>query len=990
MSLSHTLKLSPLNSYSMGLWNNVISSNSAILYSSDFLSDDRTQQDTAAASLVHDPAISHPNVAGNGAMVFGAAGEAWASSSWRVDVDPLRDVLLVAAWNHSRNTAGLTGFVYFQYRDASDNVLETESFQVVDGNTLHIFQPTPHVDADHIRISLQIVGNNVDPNPTRLALCGLYVYDVTGIAGVPVPSGSQPHFYAEQGYVGTPMPAIDVAAMFTGTDGSTIYGYAGPEPHSWNGSQLTITPAAETSGGWSDGTVTREITARNGTLTEVDTADLTIRVDADPALLTALSIPTQRIELGKPMVPIYWESHISGGAWPITVEVLSTPSWVNSEPNGLLVSPEADTIETTSAQVRLTDAKGDVVTLTFPLEVIAVRDRTADHVVPDGSDLAVFIAARGLGLVYELTPGNSYTWGNMYGLAIAGDSLNPTIIRGSAMTDVGGLSLDECYGMTFENLRFGRSAEPSTRYVFTVTCKPETTSDIIFNDCEFEAFEKVIDPDEVGAGWLTTDAFAYYGSGLSLSQRSIAVNCLATKCYEGFGLTGSEAGLYNCESRAVRDDGAIMNIGRGQVIHDHTIRGFGGNYTSSDHRDLLQAFNDNKANSALRMEGMFGSCFGPQGLSEAQGVHIDHDGWDRVDRTFSRTITAIYNGVYIRNSVFLGGQQTQGLMMERMIAEVDRAVVLSHPDHPNTSSDMNTRIRRASEVQISNSIYHGLDIIQPDNSTVMVTNSVDMDAAGAPAYTDIFPNWNNTGLSYEDPCDAVANGQPASAARFWIDPASAWSIANPLIGPSWLRDGIGPKRYSGGTPDPMTYTAGVVAASGYRGATVTVALPAHAAGDSLFIPYRHSDAGDPAAPAGWTKVNVGLYWGVMYRIADGTETSVDIVSAVAGNTYLQSFAVHGGSSAIRASAVVSDSMTNQPTRTIEAQTVAAGGTSLAFWWSYAGFSTTSATPALITDGNLFKVAFIPGEAAGAASERTTTYNPSTVYVASAGFVVDPA
>ncbi|MFV2038241.1 MAG: hypothetical protein ACC646_11695, partial [Paracoccaceae bacterium] len=184
------------------------------------------------------------------------------------------------------------------------------------------------------------------------------------------------------------------------------------------------------------------------------------------------------------------------------------------------------------------------------------------------------------------------------------------------------------------------------------------------------------------------------------------------------------------------------------------------------------------------------NCFmSAAGISAVQGLFLDQDGWPTSPMTEAYT-TADF---VVRDTVVLAGTN-HGFHFERVLRGIAaRIVVLPHPDVAFANQGVLTH-RRASQIDFTDTLYNKIvgdaqGAVSDWSHLISFTNSI---SAVGLTMADIFPNWNNTGLSYEDPREAVANGAAASAARFWIDPAGVWNTTgnNAAIGPGWLRDGL--------------------------------------------------------------------------------------------------------------------------------------------------------------------------------------------------------
>lgn len=769
-----------------------------VLYYSSFAADQSADPefDSVPASFVHDPGVSFAGDDVNGAMRWGdTSGESNATCIIRVPVAPNRQHQVLIRSTYVNN--GNINPTYVELFDASGGSLWNAG-DVGAGEIL--LTVPPHASASYIQFFGRIKGANTGGSLYWLHEFG--VWDITSSGGFPGRSTLNPMFWAEQGYVGTPMPSIDVASAFTGA--ITSYSYDGPEPHSWAGSFLTITPGADTGG-----RVSRSISALNNTLESVDTLDIEIVVDADPGTMIDAGVNLDwTIEAGRPIPAIDFNRRVSNAAFPLSFAVNSKPSWVTIETNGVAhgrapSSPEMSTL----LSVDVTDARGQVVTITAQFNIIAERDRNPVDLVTinPGTTVRDAVLANPTKRMFKLADGN-HIMGNDFNLFNGADQANPYVIWGGpgAVFGNGIGSMDSTnenlilqgFTLGLDSAGDGDTKDDMSRdqiaveqganhvYLYDLTVQGNTIS-----------LGSPITPDvstnSQGKFWRNDAEFVFNGNGLGVGGFfGVAHNCTISDVYDGLSIRDAyETTVEDCIVQNCGIDGFIVTVSEAVVVKGCASYVHQGNYHDGTHRDLIQTFHNNDPKPKRHV--FIDNFVSTGGMDEVQGHLLDSDGFSGSSKTLE---DGTNHQIIFRNHVAFASTGAHGMELERYTqGTIERAIVLPHPE---TTNDAHVNFRFISQITLSDSLYHGMigngDALDQSLDLSTISGSIDMEAGGAPAFADIFPNWNATGLTYEDPRHAVANGQPASAARFWIDPAGTWNTtsSNAAIGPSWLRDGV--------------------------------------------------------------------------------------------------------------------------------------------------------------------------------------------------------
>jgi len=747
----------------------------------------------APASLVHaSGAVFADDV--TGAMVFGTYGANFETavirSAWTVG--RIAEVYNIAVISGSGGNS-MTRTVSF--KNAGGTTLATYNLPSTNAGQFNTPAAPPNTAFCDVSFILRGLNNTSAVTPRKITIHYVGVADVTDSGPSPNYTARLPQSWADYGYTDRANPPVDFAMSFTGP--ITHYSYEGPEVHSWAGSVLTITPNAVVSP-----SVKRRVRAHNGALASRGFSSLWVNVQAAAPTISlnpAVIMPTVfRVEVNRPIAVMDPAYYVTGGAKPFTYSVVSgKPSWVTVEDFGTAWGIAPATAQTLSNMtIRVTDARGQFVDVVFPIEVIATRSRTPYATIAPTLDLKTAIGANKLaGRVFQLQAG-TYAMGNWYQF-FQGTPEDPMIIRGVGPTTImsGQSTFNGSGGVLFENMRFTRLTAPEKESDATLSFRK--SFDMTIYDCEIEAYQQTLtrgDIDAVAATnpYQTADMFVYSGGGIHVSGvRCTMDKCTVSKVREGV-TANIGAGL--CIARSVvsdiGDDGINIAQSEGVVIVNCRAAGYSGNHQETEHRDCSQSHGDHlPVPKRVVLQNNF---YSGKGIPHLQGWFFTNAG--QAGRADWRLDDAM-NGWRVRDCIVLSGSN-YGLSFSGMYdAQFSRIVAINHPDY--TGGLIGTIDHKlASKASITGAVYESLTGGAQDtylgnwSHLVTLTASVQtVGGGGATAYATIFPNWANTGLAYEDPREAVANGQPASAARFWINPAGAWSLANPNIAPSWLRTG---------------------------------------------------------------------------------------------------------------------------------------------------------------------------------------------------------
>jgi len=765
-----------------------------ILFSDAFATADKIAEFATPAAWTHNAALTNAADLIPGAIQFGTA-LPLATSETHIISKPFAAGRIMEAYIIASASAGTTLRVTLRLKNAVGGTTWSQAItSALNGFTVITPAAPAGTVAAEMIFELRGIAGNLD-GVRKLTLHKLKMVDITDSGPTPIYNNATPQHNSPHAYLGEQTLGIDYAVAFTGT--VTHYGYSGPEPHTWTGSILRITPDAEISP-----TASRFITAFNGPLESNAACRLYLRVYPTPAVL---SLPLDQtpildaIEVDRPMRVIHPQSAVSGGVEPYTYSVTNKPDWVIQEDHNDLffgiapATPQA----LVNMVVRVTDQRGDFVDVTYPIQVVATRSRTPFITIAPTLDLKTAIGAnKGNGRVIQLQAG-TYSMGKWYRFHI-GDPANPMIIRGvgNATVMTGALATDECEGLIFENMACRFTTRPAiynTTGVFSALGRYNR-----YYDLDVEGWTE---PITDLTGWLRPELYAHEGVVKVFGTGMVVDNMSVRKVQSGFGCVGREIGIYRSNLRLIRDDMVNASQIKGLVIYRTNGYTFDGNHNSGEHRDFFQSMGDN---SPGVHEVTLYECFFSGGQAViagianegVQGCYIENDGYNynaTRNPLQGNTIERANTRFRIRSSTFFAGSNYGMYFFGHVDCKADRCVAIGHPEQ---MSGKISALQNAgmSEVLATGLIHEGVGFVYAPTVVIgrnqaVLSGSVNVSGTGATAPATIFPNWNNTGLAYEDPREAVANSQPASAARFWIDPAGAWSLANPAVGPTWLRTG---------------------------------------------------------------------------------------------------------------------------------------------------------------------------------------------------------
>lgn len=707
-----------------------------------------------------------------------------------------------------------TAETFFQFRTAAGATIAGGSSPTYATGEIQWDAVAPATTA-FLYIGMRIRG--VNAGSRKYELHQLVVTDITDSGPTPFYTGQAPQFWAIEAPVGGTSAPLDFAASFSGT--VTGYEYDGPEPHTWTGSQLRISPTAV-----SVETGNYRVYARRGPQRSFNGAKVAVWSAANTSALlehVSLPMPDHSIEVGRGMPCIDVTRHVQGGVLPYTFVKTAGPAWVEMEPNGVCygVAP-ATPAASAPLTVRVTDAAGTILDVTSNLTVIAARSRVPTHTIPAGANVAAWLLANGApGQVVRLLDNTTYVGGGGNTAWQSTNINNPLILLGGPGTVCGPLDLDNIAGgIIIENINFVRSVMVDDRVDDRAQYGLRVGGvNVTINDCRCEGY---VDTTPIVITSTTSDVpprprSSYtkangvvaniiwvvhnlpegtaYGNGFGLKAKSgVLNNCVAYRCYESFNLTAREAAMYNCLSLEPRDDHFVISSTLGGVLYRCRAEGAFGNYTAGDHRDLLQGFGQNSPGT---MRLTIKDCwFDTQGTDDVQGILHDNDAWTTSD-------TRITNGnsdCWFEGNVFLPTSFNGAHFSWFINSNFVNNVIVRHPDQTFNRSSQ-TVIGTPSQITFTNNLMQQFGIganAVPFEHLVSLTGNHLLVGSRAGAVNvaggavAVFPNWANTGLVHDDPRKAVAAGQPASAARFWIDPASTWGAVNPSVGPAWLRTGL--------------------------------------------------------------------------------------------------------------------------------------------------------------------------------------------------------
>jgi hypothetical protein len=564
---------------------------------------------------------------------------------------------------------------------------------------------------------------------------------------------------------------LDFSAAFAAADGQAITGYraATDHPHAWSGAALTL----------SAGTVTAPdalvfpVTALNDT---AESAPIETRAIVRPApapLAPSGDLPGFVVEAGRPVPVVDLTAHVAGGLPPFSFAAVSAPGWLTLEANGVCwgYAPPVPAGPETLI-LRVTDRRGDSADIVWTVETVARRSRTPTVVAGPTEQVRSVLARCTEGDVVRFPAGWAGTWGNDYRIARF-DPRDPVIVTadpGVVLPRHG--RMEGCHGVIFDAVDFSAAPTVTGDQAF------KNASHLHFYDCSWTGETVTVDPGD-GQPWMTADTFAHSGQGPIPCRWGTIHGGRVRHVHTGCERPLSESGIFGLTIEDVRDDlltvGATTagGVAEGFVLAGIRGRRFSGNHLSTEHRDLLQGIGD--AGPARR--AVIADCFLSGAGTGAQGLFWEHDGWPPSDRLPDDA----HRDIVIRDTVILSaGYKWLFLLGAHLNARIDRVVAVIHPD--------GAPLGVVAEQEPSEAAFVGC-LLQtaPAMTEATLADSVILADLADPA--EVFPNWGDVGAAYEDPRAAVADGGAPHAARFWIDPTSAFALAHPAVGPAWLRGG---------------------------------------------------------------------------------------------------------------------------------------------------------------------------------------------------------
>lgn len=290
-------------------------------------------------------------------------------------------------------------------------------------------------------------------------------------------------------------------------------------------------------------------------------------------------------------------------------------------------------------------------------------------------------------------------------------------------------------------------------------------------------------------------AITCYRGGLQLGTMGIAQDCTMIACAHPMRASGSQVGFFNNKLSKTRVDLARNEGARG-VAFIGNRSGYDSvqsrvNCRASEHQDGVQSTDGGYGCGARVVieDNFFVDLYwnGTQWVQLNMGSSGSYDAnadprRSALDWVISRNVGAV--------------PLINGINFQGYIGSVEDNLIVSDPSgslgilNPGAA---NVRRDSASMVSLKRNIltYLGSDqAFSPWDveGNVVLTGPAATSGAAA-LMAAMFPNINEN-CPYNDPREAVAAGQPANTARFWIDPASPGGAAYAAAAPDWLRDGI--------------------------------------------------------------------------------------------------------------------------------------------------------------------------------------------------------
>jgi hypothetical protein len=526
----------------------------------------------------------------------------------------------------------------------------------------------------------------------------------------------------------------------------------------------------------------------------------------------------------------------SSGRQPFTFEVLAHPDWVRPLPNGAIIGRKPAAPRAAQAYtVRATDAEGSQATATMMITVgpdvdLGAPNRTASNgtlraALPETLDPGTTYVVRvpaGVsvgGTLTDIRPPDSnpiffvFEEGsscypvklvdceNVYlidaPIAATGQVSNTgnANIANSPLLEVqNGARRKPCYiyGATFRGWRAARAGmsspgawEAKRRADGTVAMRGEAG---------FDALPWPTD-EEDDLTW------AYTWSGARLNGSAVLAGCDFGRVRVGISYVGSRwSAVIDCSIHDVRMD-ATRETEWSVGVVEYRLKAveplYSGNFTDQEHRDIAQTVISNVKDPATGLPIYPGpryllrvnSFMRPFGWHIGQGhqanTHVPYES----DRSPENVDPMLLPMNCYNRGLMLFATAANGLnLILRRGQHYDRCIIM--PDVDREGGDYGAkavcRFLQAAG-SMTNCVFRGAIEMSGDAGDRFVHRAGNYNLDAAP-WTFVFPNIFNSALDWDDPRDAVAAGQPPSAARFWI--GTDFRAQYPLCGPDWAHTGI--------------------------------------------------------------------------------------------------------------------------------------------------------------------------------------------------------
>ncbi|MDR6266527.1 hypothetical protein [Roseobacter sp. N2S] len=766
---------------------------------------------------------------GGGAMAFGG-GDDFISSRY-IDVDAYEGMVPEIYWVMDKNDIGGDGYITdnlvlrlkFSYLNAGGSEISNDYLGAPDYAGVFYPDALPAGTAT-LRIYFERRVNLTNRMP--MVIYFLQVRDVTEGAVSPIPSSPL--------RLPWPWPVLaatgeTISKNYGGTfDGAVSTVGVGDAPANLGlsaaGKSITFTPTEAVSPA-----EPCYITAQNGDTQGLAPAQIYVMAEDVSAMSLRALVHTMKMEAGHALVvdPVYY---VEGGLWPYSVSITSAPSWMDEHSNGVLTGVASGTGAQTSVVATVTDALGDTIEVTVPVEIISIS-RASPTALNTGGDLKVLSGVHenedeGVGpKVFQLADGETYTSGNWF--KVNRGMGNPVIFMGpdTGMAYIDPGMLNQCHGLWFEgNITFLRTTLPSGNVQSSLSERTdndwgfsalnsvywptngEPRSHNRWTGVTFEGYETDLSNE---TGWMITldgegnlqydaggtlpttgpESRGVYRGGIELSTLGVAQDCEIKSSAHPIRLSGPQSLAFNNRLSRTRVDNIRIHGADGCAVIGNRNAQSGTdtrtNCRSDEHQDHIQSVNDNDTGAGLRC--VFVDNFlidlgwvGVQAIQLNMGSagSYDDDGDPRGNA---------YDWMLKRN--VMTASLSNGVNPQGFIASMSDNMIVTDPETFDLDNATYAITRRDgnSMVNISNNV---LTNISADTSVSAWTLSGNLVFAGpeatdlgATSITDIFPNIN-TVCTYNDPREAVENGAPASEARFYRNNSAGYTQ-----GAAWLTTG---------------------------------------------------------------------------------------------------------------------------------------------------------------------------------------------------------